>query len=180
MTLNDIQLPAHVIAGLYKHLLVEESPANASAALVAPAEPVAVKPATAAKKPIQFLGKNQKNIALLVNYADYVYLPEEQLNFLTAILQACKMNMGDVAIVNQHTQPYSFNQLKEQLGCTHLLLFGIEASAVGLQPVAAFTSHQVNDCHIVYCPVLDLFTNDADGKLLKSKLWLCLKQLFNI
>ena len=177
MTLNDIQLPAHVIAGLYKHLLVEESPANASAVPVAPA---AVKPSTAGNKPIQFLGKNQKNIALLVNYADYVYLPEEQLNFLTAILQACKMNMGDVAIINQHTQSCSFNQLQEQLGCTHLLLFGIEAAAVDLQPAAAFTAHQVNDCHIVFCPALDLFTNDADGKLLKSKLWLCLKQLFNV
>ena len=172
---DHIQLPASVIAELYKDFLVEDT-ASVEHATVEPV--VVASPGTA--KPVQYLGKNQQHICILVNYPKDVYLPDEQLNFLTAILQACRLNIGDVAIVNHHRQQLRFNGLREQLACNYLLLFDITPPELDIAAGQEFTTRLVNDCNIVFFPSLDKFNNNADGKLLKSKLWLCLKQLFNV
>jgi hypothetical protein len=172
MELDKAPLPAFVIAELYKNYLVEESNEDAL-------PPVAATPAETVKQ-VQYLGKNQQHICILVNYPKDVYLPDEQLSFLTAILQACRLNVGDVAIVNHHRQKLLFDGLKEQLGCNYLLLFDITVSELHIAAGQEFTTQLVDDCHITFFPSLDKFNNNADGKLLKSKLWLCLKQLFNV
>ncbi len=38
----------------------------------------------------------------MVNYDNAVHLPDEELNFLTNMLAACKLSLGDVAIVNKY------------------------------------------------------------------------------
>ena len=170
MGLNDVALPASLIADLYKDHLIESN---------GQAEPVAAPNKKGAKKNIQYLGKNQKGVCLLVDYANDVYLPDEQLHFLTTILQACKLNLGDVAIINCHKQKIAFDELKEQLSCSYLLLFGVKALSIGLNEISLFTSHNIGNCNIVCSPAAEQLNNsDAESKLLKSKLWLCLKQLF--
>lgn len=178
MELNQIRLPASVIADLYKNSLVQDESAEARSAVAATVAPEA---ANEPEKPIQFLGKNQQHICILVSYPKDVYLPEEQLNFLTNILQACRLNMGDVAIVNHYRYTVSFGKLQEELQCRHLLIFGIQPSTIAIEIGSPeFIPQVINDCPVVFCPPLDHFNNNADGKLLKSKLWICLKQLFNV
>ncbi len=173
MGLNELSLPASLIADFYKYHLTES---------------VAEKPETSAlptsigeKKGIQFLGKNQKNICVLVTYPNDVYLPDTQLNFLTNILQACQLNLGDVAIVNHHRAPMSFEALQQQLNCRYLLVFGVAPAAIGLEESALFSAHELNGCSIVLSPAAaQLNNNNQESKLLKGQLWMCLKQLFNV
>ncbi len=171
MGLNDIELPAFLLADLYKENLVSGE------------EVISPFKATQKEGPVSilYLGNNQKNICLLVDYENDVYLPEEQLNFLTSILQACKLNLGDVAIVNYHRQKTRFEDLRKQLQCSFLFIFGIDPTALGLQKIPLFSVTNINDCNIVLSPEPgQLNNNSPDSKLLKSKLWLCLKQLFNV
>ena len=176
--LNTIQLPANLLAELYKNNLVEIDPSTPQ-----------VRPSVESKKvvgsdnapAIQYLGQNQKNVCLLVDYANDVHLPDNQLNFLTNILQACKLNLGDVAIVNCHRQPVSFTAIAEQLSCQFLLIFGLAAPGIGLPDIPAFTIHETGNCQILCAGTVDsLNTASADSKLLKSRLWTCLKQLFGV
>lgn len=173
MDLNDMVLPPSLLTDFYKHHLLE------STALL----PLTPKPPvnTVPKKGLQYLGKNQKGICLLVDYSKDVYLPDEQLNFLTNILLACKLNLGDVAIINHYQQKLSFEALRQQLDCRYLLVFGIPAAAIGLQETPLFTKENTDDCQIVYSPAAEqLNNNNPESKSLKSKLWGCLKQLFGV
>ena len=178
MDLNHIELTPLLLTGLYKTHLMEaigEAPVvTTNATPVTPTN-------TQAKKPMPFLGKNQKGICILVNYAKDVYLPDDQLNFITSILQACRLNLGDVAIVNQFREKASFEDIKNQLGCQHLLVFGEELSIPGLPDSPLFTITETGGCNIVHSPAAGLLNNNDPGnKLLKSKLWVCLKEMFKV
>ena len=172
MGLNDISFTASLIADFYKNNLIETS--NTKIPKHKPGN-------TSGNKDIQYLGKNAKGVCVLVDYANEVYLPDEQLNFLTTILQACKLNLGDVAIINRNREKISFDELRKQVRCNYLLIFGGDILDVGLKEISLFSIQNINDCTIVYsCAAEKLNNNDADSKLLKSKLWQCLKQLFNV
>ena len=177
MDLNDMELPALLVTGFYKNHLVEEKAPNAAVAAVA-----AVTPQTnGIKKSIQHLGKNQKGIGILVAYSKDVYLPDDQLHFLTSILQACRLNLGDVAIVNHFREKISFEELRQQLGLKQLLVFGVDLPVLGLPDMPLFTATAINGCSVVPAPAAEqLNNNNPESKLLKSKLWLCLKELFNV
>jgi len=103
------------------------------------------------------------------------------LNFLTTILQACKLDLGDVAIINNHRQKISFDELRKQIKVNYLLVFGSALLPIGIDDVSFFSIQNINDCSIVYSPVAEqLNSTDPESKVLKSKLWMCLKQLFGI
>lgn len=173
MGLNELTLPASLIADLYKQHLTEPLAAKAQKTET----PAAVIP----PKGLPFLGKNQKNIGVLVNYPNDVYLPDLQLNFLTSILQACRLNLGDVAIVNHHKTAVGFQELQQQLDCRQLLVFGLTPAALGVEENPPFSAFTVNGCQLVFSPAAEqLNNNDAESKLLKSRLWACLKQLFSV
>jgi len=173
MGLNHINLSASLIEDLYKNHLIDDhqrEPATTTLTVNTPA-----------KKTIQYLGKNQKGVCLLVDYANDVYLPDTDLHFLTSILQACKLNLGDVAIINHHQQKISFKELREQVSCHYLLVFGVPAANIGLEEIQPFTIAASEGCPIVYSPATgELNNNNPESKLLKTKLWVCLKQLFSI
>lgn len=172
MDLNNIQLPGSLVAAVYKNNLVESNQL-----------PLPKKSAEPGKGPagIQFLGKNQKGVCLLVRYSNDVHLPDKQLNFFTSILQACKLDLGDVAIINCQRQEFSFAMLQEQIKCNYLLFFGVGPSTIGLEPVVDFTITQYKDCQLLHSPAAeDLNSTSAESKSLKGKLWGCLKQLFAV
>ncbi len=180
MDLNHINLSAALIEELYKTTLIEGDDTKA----------LPVKKTIAAKttvekglpeKTIQYLGKNQQKICLLVNYPNEVYLPDTELDFLTNILLACKLNLGDVAIVNHQQYALSFRELQTQVGCTFLLLFGVLPGTLGLPELPAFTIGIQNGCQWVCSPATEeLNSHRPDSKSLKGKLWASLKQLFGI
>ncbi len=168
MSLNTVELPGFIIAGLYKDTLVS---GEERVGLAAPAKPG-----------YRFLGNNQKNITLVVHSPNDLFLPERHLAFITKILEACKVNIGDVAIVNHASVPVVISELKKQVSPAVLVLFGIEPTGIKL-PVSfpQFKPQAYDGCTYLYTPSLDALDLDTEeGKLLKSKLWLCLRKLFEV
>lgn len=128
---------------------------------------------------LQYLGKNLKNITLLVHYPEHAYMPEEHLNFLTNILKACQLNMGDIAIVNNATRQTDLHTLTAVLQPKQLLLFGSFRNI--MSDVTPFIIKDIQGIKILTAPELgDLDSGTAESKQLKGKLWNCLKQLFNV
>ncbi|HEY6901426.1 MAG TPA: hypothetical protein VI233_12310 [Puia sp.] len=141
----------------------------------APAQPA---PAAAYK----FLGNHRRSITILVNAPGSPFLPDNQLNFLSKILEACRLNLGDVAIVNHASSPINISDLRGQLQPSVVLLFGLEPSTIRL-PInfPEFRQQAFDSCTYLSAPSLSLMVATTDeSKLLKSRLWVCLKSLFNV
>jgi hypothetical protein len=172
MSINNIALTPNQLAALYtKSLVAVATPASATEKKAIPA---------AKEVSIASLGKNQQQITIVVAYKDHAFLPDEHLKFLTTILQACHLNMGDVAIVNYEQTPARFEELKETLLCKTLLLFGITPETLSIAPMPAFTATGFNDCQVIWGNSLNEMIDGAEARVVKTKLWLCLKAFFGV
>ena len=92
------------------------------------------------------------------------------------------MNIGDVAIVNHSRTPVVISTLRQQLQPSVILLFGIDPVAIKL-PIQfpVFKIQSYDDCTYLCTPALEeLVANTHEGRLQKSKLWICLQTLFNV
>lgn len=170
-----VQLPDFLIADLYKHSIV-----------LAGDEPVTEKIQPAKQQPAAdrkwFLGSNLRKITLLVNDPNAVYLDDEALQFLSSILGACKLNLGDVAIVNHHNDPVDYLFLNKELAPAHLIFFGVTAQQVKLPfSVPHYQVQPYDGKQFLLAPSLNLMLgNTVEAKMEKSKLWLSLKKMFNL
>jgi hypothetical protein len=206
MSLTNIKLPDLVIADLYRLSLVQdtesavavrqaETPANLQDASPVPEQqPSVSRPTTAgvSQQPIQqppatkgggaykVLGNNKRNISVVVDFPSEVFVPESDLQFLTKMLSACKLNLADVAIVNHATSEVAIDQLKEQLRPLHVLLFGVEPTTIRL-PISfpAFKEQAYAGTTYLFAPGLAQLNQETEeAKLTKRKLWDCLKRMF--
>lgn len=187
--LNHIELPASVIAELYRSALIDTGEAIPAAPRVPVAEktkPVVIaeeiKPTVTAEAPAEtfrHLGQNQKNILIVVNYADAVYLPDDALSFLTSMLTACHLSLADVAIINRHNQvDGGYKEAMAKFRSKTVLLFGVEPATFEMPLV--FPHFQVQTfagTTFLFSPTLEECKTD---KLVKSKLWVCLQRIFDI
>jgi len=171
MSFKKLQLPDFLIAELYKDVLVDLNEAETNNS-------------KQKKQPSQkwFLGENKKNVVIAVKDEESVYLRDEWLQFLSTILGACKLNLGDVAIINYAKTNYSYSELTEQLAPEFLLLLDISAKEIQLPfTVPNYQIQQYNNCKFLLSPSLKIIQgNTQEAKLEKSKLWLSLKKMFNI
>jgi hypothetical protein len=157
--LNNIRLDSSMMAGLYPRALVQLSQADV--------------PAKSEKKPdpnkqpdeIRYLGNNVRNITVLVNNPEHTFLPEDQLAFLTKMLTACKLNIGDVAIVNTAVNTV-IDEIINVLNPSKLIAFGV--------PVNTAVEN------IIAPPLSELVVESDQSKTLKMKLWGSLKQTFEV
>lgn len=131
-----------------------------------------------AAPPIRYLGNNNERITILVHYPEEPFIPEEQLAFLGNILGACKLNIGDTAIVNTGRQPADLGSLKEELNPRQLILLGDHSAITG---EAFFVIKDREGISVLTAPPLETLNQDtATAKALKGRLWQCLKQLFKL
>ncbi|HVS96112.1 MAG TPA: hypothetical protein VHE54_06485 [Puia sp.] len=200
MSLNDVILPGFIIGELYgDSLLVVASrgpaapnPGPADAGAASKREPSSrasksgpeerPRDAPAEQPALKFLGSNRRHFTILVQSPGSAFLPDDQLSFLTKILEACRMNIGDVAIVNAAAAPVTITALKQQLQPATILLFGMEPISIRL-PInfPVFRLQPYDNCTYLAAPPLELLVQPSEeSRLLKSKLWLCLKTLFNV
>lgn len=182
MEVEKIQLPDFVLAELYKDCIVEleEKPVEEVSEFVQDQE--INQPTGATKPPIKFLGENNKNVVVLINEPKAIIIKEDELEFLSKILLACKLNLADIAIVNFDKQSVSFSELKDQFKATHLLLLGVEPMSINLPfSIPQFQVQPFADTTIIYAPDLSgMLVNNEESKLLKSKLWVSLKTAFKL
>jgi hypothetical protein len=167
MSPNNIEFSKRNIADLYKNSLVEFSEDDSKV------------PVSQDQPQWKFLGENRKKILIVVNYPDVVYIPDKQLGFLTNLLGACKLNLGDTALLNfHHYSAKDFNGILSYFIPQTVLLFGIEPADFGMPLI--FPQFQVQPFkESIYLFAPSLQETEPD-KILKSKLWVCLKKIFNL
>ncbi|MBL7732117.1 MAG: hypothetical protein JNM88_13125 [Chitinophagaceae bacterium] len=179
MDINHIELSAKVVADLYGSTLIDEKTSSVVQQAVAP--PAETGPARTDKPDTAWktLGNNQRNILVVVDNPGITYLADNELTFLTGVLGACKLTLADVAILNLHTHPGAgYKELVSHFNSKVVLLFAVNPADFGL-PVS-FPYYQLQPfagCTFLYAPSLPDLEND---RVEKSKLWVCLKRLFNL
>jgi hypothetical protein len=166
MSIDNLHLSPTVIFDLYRDVLVDTNSPKP-------------RQTSVKSKSISFLGENGKRIAILVNNDEISYLPDNELQFLTGILTACKLDLADVAIINlAKNSSINYSLLSEELSAEKILLFGVSPNDIDLP--LQFPNYQVqryNNQIYLSSPVLSALIVDKNEKL---KLWNSLKQVFNI
>ncbi|MVT11003.1 hypothetical protein [Chitinophaga tropicalis] len=165
MSFDKVQLDPYILAKIYTQPIIPGKK-----------EPDAI-PAEAPPK-VKYLGENQKNIVLFIQNDSEAYLNEELFNLLTNILNACKLGMQDIALVNIAQHPaIPFTTWLQAIPVKQAVLFGIPPARLGLEAIADYQLLQVNGCQLICSDPLQLIAQD---KMLKGKLWMGLKQLLGI
>jgi hypothetical protein len=167
MSLNQINFSAKELADLFKSTLVDSGNSTSSI------------PEKISNHGFRYLGENKKKVLAVVNYPDVIYLPDPQLNFLTNLAEACKLSLGDLAILNFHTYTGSdFAGISEELKPEVVILFGVSPQEFGLPLLfPQFQVQKHNGCQFLYLPSLE---ESEPDKIIKSKIWVCLKKIFNL
>ena len=116
-----------------------------------------------------------------MNYPDEVFLPDGHLEFLGKILSACKLDIGDIAIVNLAKHELKAIDYIKILNPMSILVFGTDAGSLGLEEMDVFIPSFHQGISLMNAPALEkLSPETTENKQLKSKLWLSLRQFFNI
>lgn len=118
----------------------------------------------------------------MINEANAAFIMEDDLVFLTNILKACNLSLADIAIINIAQQNLEYQAIKKQLKTETILLFDVDPSAIKLPfLIPAFQLQKFDAFTIMVAPQLALLKKEGtEAKLLKTKLWLSLKQIFNL
>lgn len=177
MALNDIQLNLPVLVGLYRNCLVEIADRQEAEDVFDDSSKIEKKEDS--PKEWKFLGEFKKNILLIVRYSEATYLPDEQLNFLITILKACKISLGDVAVLNITNAPsVDYKDIQEKFKSSFTILLGLTPQEFEM-PVnfPEFQVQLVNNCTFLHTPSLEKVETD---EVLKSKLWVCLRRMFGV
>ncbi|MBI1344545.1 MAG: hypothetical protein GC171_16615 [Terrimonas sp.] len=166
MNINNITLSEQLLSELYPTLVADVAEQQAN---------LTIQPKNQAKK---YLGKNAKHILILSKFQDAVHLPDTMLEFLSNILLACKLTLADVAIANLSDSDQDASLLLKETDPSVVLLFGIEPDELGLPlRFPQFQVQKFNKVTYLSAGHLELI---KENKELKSRLWNCLKNIFNL
>ncbi|SFW56473.1 hypothetical protein SAMN05661012_02573 [Chitinophaga sancti] len=165
MSFDQVQLDPYFLARIYTQPIIPGKKA-----------PVATTPAVVPD--VKFLGENQKNIALFIQNEGEAYLNEELFNLLTNILNACKLGMQDIALINvAHYPAMSFTSWQSAIKMKQAVLFGISPATMGLEDFPLYQVISAKGCQLLNSD--DLYPISQD-KMMKGRLWQGLKQLLGI
>ncbi len=166
MSLDNFQLPPFLISELFKNFLVVIDNQGLTTEISNIPE-------------ILYLGKNEKNILLIVQDENAVFLPDNDLNFLIDILKACKFSLSDTALINFHqNKEINYQSLLDKFHPEFILLFGIEPKELDFPlQFPHFQVQQYNNQTYFSAPSLNKFESDTD---LKKLLWAGLQKLFSL
>lgn len=170
-------LPAFLVAAFYKNQLVllpeHQAPSGENPS---PVNELAKANVNA------FLGENKKKISILHKEPAAAFLTDEQFKLLSGILNACKLSMADVALVNLAHQNTSFLELKQQLEPQFLILFDVSPTSIELPfTIPPYQIQDYNNCKILVAASLQYMTLETDEvKKEKTLLWNSLRKMFSI
>jgi hypothetical protein len=129
-----------------------------------------------------YLGNNGKQITVLIKETGVAFINDKHLQFLSNILNACKLNLGDIALVNYSNHSYSYSELKQKLQPKFVLVFDLETKDIKLPFTIPNYQVQAHDnCKFLFASSLSKMEGDSqESKLEKSKLWMSLKNMFQL
>jgi DNA polymerase III psi subunit len=172
MDLNHTILPPVSLVELYRESLVlpESKGETATSSTTV---------ATQSEQQVKTLGNNHKQVLLLVNYDNCVHIPDAALEFLNGILGACKLSMNDVLLINtDQLESLPYKKIQSEFKSRTVILFGVDISVLELpMSFPFFQPQQFMQTTYLCSPPLAELEND---KILKSKLWVCLKKIFSL
>ena len=180
---TPVQLLGFIIAELYKNALVEIDEEDHQPKILAQNMPPQIEAtAMTSSGSIKYLGQNSKEVIVVVESTDAAYINDAALQFLTKLLKACGLHLGDIAIVNTRIQPLNFVALKDELGAKTILLFGVDTADINLPfDIPLFQVQHYAGCTIVPAPALtELDSETKEAKVKKRDLWESLKRCFNL
>lgn len=166
MNLNEIELPAFVIQDLFQKTLVDLSGKEK-------------KQIVSESKELNFFGGNKQHIILLVNNADATFVTDQQLTFLSGILNACKLTLEDIGLLNIASYPaISYKTISDAFTPRIIMLFGISTDTIQLPFLMPdFQRQSYNNQVYLAAPSLQTLENDKE---MKRKLWTVLQQIFSL
>lgn len=132
--------------------------------------------------PLKFLGDHLKKIAIIVNDPDAVHLNETDLGLLSSILNACKLTLADIALINIATQPVSLHEIMITLPSQFVLAFDVNSAQLKIKlPDSLYKPIVLGDAQILLSSGLKHMQGiEQNAKLEKAKLWNALKLLFKL
>ena len=168
MSLDNIPLPAFIIQGLFHRTLVDLNHDEKS-----------FDYAQDEKGDLNFFGGNKQNIILLVNHQDVGFISDSQLTFLSGILNACKLTLEDIGLLNIASYPaISYKLISETFHPRIIMMFGISSEEIQLPFVMPEYQRQSYNSQI-YLSIPNLQSLE-ENKELKRKLWMVLQQIFSL
>ena len=121
-----------------------------------------------------YIGENNKYFLILIEDQIHTNLKAAHKEMLVKILQAKKMDLRDVAIVNVQKYPdVTFAQLKQFFVCGRLLILGIPAAGIGLPSGKLNVVNKINEVKILTSYSLTEMEND---KVKKREFWNVMKE----
>ena len=167
------QLPGFVLADLYGKSLV---------VLNNEMQPTSAQKNSETKPEKKFLGKYEKPVVVLVNDAENIFIDDESMQFLSGILNACKLNLAQIALINFHNYEAKFSDLKKEMKPKFLILFGVTALQIELPfTLPDYQVQSYDNAKIMMAPALKMLNNNsAEAKAEKTKLWKSLKNMFDL
>ena len=173
MGLNDIDLPPSLIAELYGGLIIPDEKINPH--LIHPEAKKMEAPST---DPPRYLGENRKKLLVFSKDRTFPFASDEDLQFLTGVLGACNLSLADIALVNFEKRNDDLASLRKEFDPVKLLCFGVSPDELKM-PIR-FPEFQVQSYSGLQCISSPSLKEISADKLLKSKLWVSLRKLFNI
>ncbi|RAJ87438.1 hypothetical protein CLV59_101189 [Chitinophaga dinghuensis] len=165
MSLEDLQLDPYFLAKLFAQPLI-------------PGKTPEAAPVQKPLPKVKYLGENQKNVALFIQNESEPYLNDELFNLLTNILNACKLGMQDVALINISSQPeFTFRDWQQSLKIKQAVVFGIAPQQLSIDELPSYQLFTLGESAVLFSDHLQIIGTD---KALKARLWSGLKQLLTI
>lgn len=164
MSLDNIQLSTYLLHNLYNKSLVDLEPEQQ------------IKDSLLTNT-IKYLGKNEKSLIILVKDEKNVFLDDEDLNFLIKMMSACKVTLGDMALINIYNEhQVNYQLIMQELKPEKIIFFGPKPQQLSFPlEFPLYQLQRYNKQVYLSAPSLDILKNNKEEK---TKLWACLQQLF--
>ncbi|MGL6266895.1 MAG: hypothetical protein ACRC2O_03185 [Chitinophagaceae bacterium] len=164
MNFEQFKIPGFLLRDLYKESIVELQEIQQF-----PEKKPALKETV--------LGNNHKQILILVDYPNDQIISDKDLTFLLNILNACKLTLNDVVILNfATTEEIGYQKLVQEFKSRIVLLFGVKQESIELPVLFPdFQVQSLKEIRFLSSPNLLILQQDES---IKRKLWAGLKQLF--
>ena len=178
--INGVTLSPGMMTALFAEVLV---PLAAPSPVPEPRKKPAVSPVRL-PEPVSVvsLGKNRRNICLLVSVPGKDVLPAGTRAFLEKMLLACQLGIDDLAIVNSSLTPVSVPELVTLFSPAKWLIAGLSPASVGIDvPETHFEVIQWQGSQVLFLPALaEVDQETPPARQLKRQLWSGLQKLFGL
>jgi hypothetical protein len=130
---------------------------------------------------IKYLGGFGKKISIVLEDHFHPNINDENLAFLTKLLQACQLSLNDVAIINVVSNSKYSSQLWQLMPADKMIIFEVDPGTLGLPfRMPHFRLQPWSDCVFLASPSLEALQENTSEKVvqLKRHLWENLKKMF--